>query len=68
MHRPEILEADDDFSFFDIEPDMFFRKIADQHIPDITKFRNDLGLITAETIPLFLKRLTFLAERLIRST
>ena len=68
MHRPEILEADDDFSFFDTKSDMFFRKIAEQHIPDISKFRNHLGLITTETIPLFLKRLTFLAERLIRST
>ena len=68
MHRPEILETDDNFSFFDIEPDMFFRKIAEQHIPDITKFRNNLSLIAAETIPLFLKRLTFLTERLIRST
>ena len=68
MHRPEILETDDNFSFFDIQSDMFFRKIAEQHIPDVTKFRNNLSLIAAETLALLLKRPTFLAERLIRST
>ena len=47
---------------------MFFRKITNQHIPDVTKFRNNLSLIAAETLALFLKRLTFLAERLIGST